>query len=215
MNRTWLTKYRMILWSGGLAGALALGGAGGYAHAQSSATIRACASGFGTNSPSSGVMRIVSGSQNCSPLETRIEWDQQGVQGLKGDKGDTGVPGPKGDKGAKGDTGPKGPKGDPGDAGAPGAGGQPSVLPGRSVGEAVTLGVFGGTGTSVASCGPGSRATGGGYQMPNSGDAIDVKIISSGPESAQNASTWQVTAVNIGIFTSRTVQAVAICTVVR
>jgi hypothetical protein len=77
-----------------------------------------------------GRLRAAAPGLSCATGETRLVWNQQGVQGVqgvKGDKGDTGAQGLKGDKGdtgaqgLKGDTGATGPQGVKGDTGATGA----------------------------------------------------------------------------------------------
>jgi type VI protein secretion system component Hcp len=77
-----------------------------------------------------GTLRVIdpSAGQQCTSLETAIDWNKQGpqgIQGLPGPKGDTGATGPAGAKGDQGDPGPQGPpgpKGDPGPQGPAGAG---------------------------------------------------------------------------------------------
>ena len=63
---------------------------------------------------------------HCTPFETKITWNQQGLAGAqgppgqKGDIGPAGADGAQGPKGDTGDTGPQGPKGDTGDTGPQG-----------------------------------------------------------------------------------------------
>lgn len=45
---------------------------------------------------SSGIVRIIDEAKSCTRDETRISWNQQGLQGLPGEKGDTGEPGAAG-----------------------------------------------------------------------------------------------------------------------
>jgi hypothetical protein len=73
-------------------------------------------------------------------------------------KGATGPAGPKGDKGEKGEKGPKGDTGSPGSPGAPGAEGATNV----TVARAEVSIPAGESGSTVAVCPSGSRATGGG-----------------------------------------------------
>ena len=95
-----------------------------------------------------------------------------GINGINGLNGETGPRGPQGQQGDKGDTGDKGDQGDQGDQGDPGATGATGATgsPGRShfeireqsfqvpVGDQLMNG--------EVSCGPGERASGGGYIAP-------------------------------------------------
>ena len=212
MKRTWSTKPQMVVGGLALAGALALGSMGGYARAQSSANIiRACVSGFGSNAPASGATRLISGNQNCSPLETKVEWVQQGGQGLKGDKGDTGPKGDKGDKGDRGDIGPKGDKGATGATGAPGPDGTPFTFVGTNISSPVSVGKAGGTATATATCLDGTRAIGGGFRFPSTLDATDIRIIQSVPTGVFPTTGWKVEVVNPNPFEDRRIIAEVQC----
>ena len=81
-----------------------------------------------------GTLRVIdTATQQCSPLETPIQWNVQGQpgaagpqgpagpQGMPGPQGPMGNPGPKGEQGPAGDTGEQGPQGEPGAQGPAGA----------------------------------------------------------------------------------------------
>ncbi|HET6298737.1 MAG TPA: hypothetical protein VFG33_35535 [Kribbella sp.] len=57
-----------------------------------------------------GSVRVVTASQSCYSLETRLTWNQTGPVGAQGP---TGAAGPAGPAGPSGPAGPQGPKGDP------------------------------------------------------------------------------------------------------
>jgi hypothetical protein len=65
----------------------------------------------------SGLLRVVTPDDGCTPVEVAIRWSQVGPQGPKGDPGERGPVGPTGPTGPKGDTGERGPQGEPGPAG--------------------------------------------------------------------------------------------------
>jgi hypothetical protein len=66
------------------------------------------------------MVRIVSAPSVCHPVETVVQWNQQGPQGIQGPQGVKGDPGPQGPQGPKGDTGPQGQQGAQGQQGQPG-----------------------------------------------------------------------------------------------
>ena len=90
-----------------------------------SGEIRAC------KNNSSGNLKIITVTEQCSPSETLLTWNQAGTvgpigpQGPAGPKGDMGEPGPAGAKGDTGELGPVGATGLQGPAGAKGDTGEP------------------------------------------------------------------------------------------
>ena len=212
MKRTWGTKQRLALGGIAFAAVVSVVAVGGYAQAQGGGgVIRACVSSFGANAPSSGGTRLIGNGQNCTPLESKVEWNQQGVPGLKGDPGDIG---PKGDRGDKGDPGDTGPKGDRGNKGAPGPDGGSGVLGFDStkvVSGPVTVGKFGGTASVTASCPAGMEISGGGYEFPSNFDAIDIRVV----HNTTGDSGWRVDALNVNPFEDRRISAVVQCVIVH
>ena len=76
-----------------------------------------------------GTLRVIDpATQQCSPLETPIQWNvqgQPGAAGLQGPPGPAGPTGAAGSQGPPGDQGPKGDQGPTGDRGEQGPQGEP------------------------------------------------------------------------------------------
>ena len=205
--------------------------AGGFTYAQSNQPVLvACVSGFGAPSGNSGGMRLVKDPKACSPVETPITWNSEGV---KGDKGDVG---PQGAKGDKGDPGPQGPRGEGGEPGPQGLRGE-SGLAGISGRNALTvetpaIEVLPRTGTGtlsdverVASCPTGMVALGGGYSLdepppPPPGLGVIVGTLSQPPPAAsanRPAVTsglntgWLVRIPTAGLATKKLFSVYAVC----
>jgi hypothetical protein len=113
-----------------------LAGGSGYALASSGGTISACAS------KRTHVLYL----GKCKKGAEKLVWSKTG---------------PRGPQGAAGEAGPEGPQGPQGPAGTPGANGATHVVV-RSTRTTSNTGV---TSTTVASCGPGQVATGGGANL--------------------------------------------------
>ena len=109
-----------------------------------SGEIRAC------KNNSSGNLKIITVTEQCSPSETLLTWNQAGTvgpigpQGPAGPKGDMGEPGPAGAKGDTGELGPVGATGLQGPAGAKGDTGEPG--PAGATGPQGPTGAKGDTG---------------------------------------------------------------------
>ena len=117
-----------------------------------------------------------------------------------------GPSGPKGDAGPKGDPGAQGPKGDKGDRGDRGPAG-PSGISGYRVvlSNGMTLNP-GQTASAIASCPPGEKALGGGFDV-----SPGAVVVWSTTDAKYE--TWWVKAQN-NAATQGWVQAVAICATV-
>ena len=193
--------------------------AGGFTYAQSNQLVLvACVSGFGAPSGSSGGMRLVKDPKACSPVETPITWNSEGV---KGDKGD---PGPQGPRGESGVPGPQGQRGEPGLAG----------ISGRNalIVETPALELLPRTGTGslfdverVAPCPTGMVAIGGGYSLdepppPPPGLGVIVGTLSQPPPAASANlpavtsglnTGWLVRIPTVGLATKKLFSVYAVC----
>jgi hypothetical protein len=122
-----------------------------------------------------------------------------GAAGKRGASGAQGVPGSEGKQGKEGVSGKEG---------APGKNGATSVVVRFGEGSAANAGV----GEAVASCTSGERATGGGPQLWNGGDA-GTTYITSMPEpsgTGETPTSWRVQFYNAS-GGAQTVHAYVVC----
>jgi Collagen triple helix repeat (20 copies) len=173
-----------------------------------------------------GALRVIDldAAGRCLNSETPISWNQvgpqgdtgpQGPQGIPGLQGDTGPQGPQGIQGAQGDTGPQGPQGIQGPQGPAGS---------------TDVRVYFGTTTAVtadhkqaiAVCPAGKFATGGGYNVTGSWEALaTVHVLSSLPglsaehpnsvSSNARHTVWTASAHQFGAGTDWSVDAYVLC----